>query len=67
MTLHRLEKGSDTRSLESRVSRDGGTFELVVIRDGVNRVESFSSLEAMLVRERQLIGAWDAHGWREIK
>ena len=65
MTVHVLRKGPDSRSCESRASADGTRFELVVSRDGVDRVESFSSLEAMLVRERQLIGGWQAHGWRE--
>jgi len=65
MTMHRLRKGAETRSCESRASADGTRFELVVIRDGISHVESFSSLEAMVTRERQLVGAWGAHGWKE--
>jgi len=65
MTLHVLRKGTESRTCESRVSADGTRFELVVIRDGMSHVESFSSLDAMLIRERQLVGAWGAHGWRE--
>ena len=65
MTLHVLRKGAEARSCESRVSADGTRFEVVVNRDGMTHVESFSSLEAMLIRERQLVGAWGAHGWRK--
>ena len=64
MTTHVLHYGPATRTCESRVSADGERFELVVTRDGVSRVESFASLDAMLIRERQVIGSWQAHGWR---
>ena len=66
MTLHVFRRGHATRSCQSRVSAAGDGYELVVTRDGASHVEAFSSLESMLVRERELLSGWRAHGWKEV-
>lgn len=66
MTIRAFERGSNTRSCESRVNAEGDRFELVVTRNGETRVEVFASLEAMLTREREMVSGWTAHCWRQI-
>ena len=66
MTIHTFRRGPATRSCESRVSGDGEGYELIVTRDGASHVEAFSSLDAMLTRERELLSGWRAHGWQEV-
>jgi len=66
VTMHAFRRGDLTRSCESRVSPEGDRFELVITREGESRVESFSSLEAMLTRERVLTNGWRAHCWQEV-
>jgi hypothetical protein len=66
VTIHTFRRGHATRACEARVSSDGEAYELVVTRDGASHVESFSSLDAMLTRERELLNGWRAHGWQEV-
>jgi hypothetical protein len=37
----------------------------VITIDGASHVEPFSSLSALLARERALLSNWRAHGWQE--
>jgi hypothetical protein len=54
------------RSCEARLSAAGDTYELVITIDGASHVEPFSSLSALLARQRALLSNWRAHGWQDI-
>jgi hypothetical protein len=47
------------------LSDDGQTFELVVVEDGVEHVDRFSTVDRLLSREHELLQAWRAQGWSE--
>ena len=65
-TIRELTRGPASRSCQARVHPDGETFELVITIDGASHVEPFSSLSAMLARERALLSNWRAHGWQDV-
>jgi hypothetical protein len=44
----------------------GEGYQLVVVTDGVEQVETFATLAALLSREHELLQAWRALGWREV-
>jgi hypothetical protein len=48
------------------VNPDGDGYQLVITIDGASHVEMFSSLSAMLTRDREVLSGWRAHGWREV-
>jgi hypothetical protein len=62
--VHVLRRGPRERRCEARRTREG--FELIITIDGAGHVEPFSSLAALLARERALLRAWRAHGWRDV-
>lgn len=66
MTTHAFRRGDATRSCQVRVSPEGDRFEIVVTHNGESRVESFSSLDAMLTRQREMLSGWRAHCWQEV-
>ncbi len=51
-------------SCETRLNPDGPGFQLVITVNGETRLESFSSVAALLQREHELLRAWRAQGWR---
>jgi hypothetical protein len=67
VTARTFRRGPAVRSCESRVSPDGEGYELVVTRDGASHVEAFSSLDALMTRERELMSGWREHGWQEVR
>jgi len=66
VTTQTFRRGDSVRSCQPRVSADGERFDLVITRDGETRVESFPSLESMLVRQREMLSGWRAHCWQEV-
>jgi hypothetical protein len=66
VTIHVLKRGPATRSCEGRRSATGEGYELLITIDGASHIEPFSTLSAMLARERALLSVWRAHGWEEV-
>jgi hypothetical protein len=63
--IYFFRKGDRRLTCETRLNPLGAGYELVVIDDGVTRVESYVELSALLSREHELLQAWRAMGWRE--
>lgn len=64
--LYFFQKGQGRRTSETRLHPTGAGYQLVVVTDGVEQVETFGTLAALLSREHELLHAWRALGWREV-
>jgi hypothetical protein len=58
-------RGSQRKTCETRLSADGGGYELVVAEDGIERVDRYTSMQRLLAREHELLQAWRAQGWTQ--
>jgi hypothetical protein len=64
--LYFFQKGQGRRTSETRLHPTGEGYQLVVVTDGAEQVETFATLAALLSREHELLQAWRALGWREV-
>ena len=65
--IYFFRRGADVVTCETRLDADGPGFELVVTENGEARAERFASVAAMLHREHELVQAWRAQGWTEMR
>lgn len=63
--LYFFRRGDVALSCETRLNPMGAGFQLVIIENGHEQIETFSELPKLLAREHELIQAWKAQGWRE--
>jgi hypothetical protein len=63
--IYFFRRGDHRLTCETRLNPLGAGYELVLITDGVSRVEPYDDLSALLSREHELLQAWRAMGWRE--
>jgi hypothetical protein len=60
-----FRRGDAALTCEARLNPDGTGYQLVIIENGVKRIETFAELRDLLAREHELVRAWRAQGWRD--
>jgi hypothetical protein len=66
LVLYFFQKGHSRLTAETRLHPGGEGYQLVVVTDRVEHVETFKELAALLSREHELLQAWRALGWQEV-
>ena len=62
-----LKRGDRSLICETRLAETGPGYELVITKDGSSHIEPYADLAVLLAREHELIQAWRAQGWSEVK
>ena len=65
--IYFFRRGEESRTVETRLNPNGLGYELVIIEKDTSRIEAFATLAPVLEREYDLLHAWRAQGWREVR
>lgn len=60
-------RGAERLRCETRDGDTGSHHLAVTMPDGVERVEQYPDSAALIRRQCELVEAWKAQGWRELK
>jgi hypothetical protein len=65
--IYFFRRGDQKLTSETQLNPDGPGYQLVIRENDAVRIESFDALPKLLAREHELLVAWRAQGWSELR